>query len=299
MKILLSLYLLFLSFVPLSKPTLDGFYENVSNSYNYYENYENINTENYELTIIRGLINNKAYYGIYFNSLNGTNDLQIIYEDTRYSVSDKDKDGSFVIVSLRSDNIYELVLRSDGKDQVLKKLEIFLPSSVDKDKMIVGEGNGPVEPEFVLVKLNSPIVQYAIYVSIAVICFSVLIIFLLFIFRKGFFNKEKRKMRIVNTMAIYNSKSQALNEDDLITPVEEPTDEVNEYIREENYSSDNKEYEVTDIKEYLKSYGFNTNYSSLSDEEKNQIMLRLMFLKDNHKISLDNYYEETKQLWKK
>ena len=46
MKILLSLYLLFLSFVPLSKPTLDGFYENVSKSYNYYENYENINTEN-------------------------------------------------------------------------------------------------------------------------------------------------------------------------------------------------------------------------------------------------------------
>lgn len=53
------------------------------------------------------------------------------------------------------------------------------------------------------------------------------------------------------------------------------------------------------VKEYLSSKGFNLDYSSLNDEEKNKIMLELMMLKDNHKITQDEYLMETYELWKK
>ena len=303
MKILLSLYLLFLSLVPISsKLDSNDFYDKVGKSYDYYETITDTNTTNYELIIIRGLIKNKAYYGIYFNSNEGyKNNLQLIYEDTRYEVVSKEEDGSFIIISIRSENIYELVLRNDGKDQTIAKLEIFLPSSVDKNEMVVGEGLGPVDVELKMAKLNSPIVEYAIYVSIGIIGVSVLIILLMFIFHKGFFNKEKRKMGIINTREIYDSKTETLKDTDFITPIEAvKEEEINVNDHYDHYdNNETKEYEVKDIKEYLKSYGYNTNYSSLNDDEKNQIMLRLMFLKDNHKISLDDYYEETKQLWRK
>ena len=38
---------------------------------------------------------------------------------------------------------------------------------------------------------------------------------------------------------------------------------------------------------------------SLSEEEKNRVMLELIKLKNEKRISQDRYYEETGELWKK
>ena len=57
--------------------------------------------------------------------------------------------------------------------------------------------------------------------------------------------------------------------------------------------------QIEDIKAYLQSLGYITDYKLLSEEEKNKIMLELMRLKDTEQITLKKYYEETYQLWKK
>ena len=49
----------------------------------------------------------------------------------------------------------------------------------------------------------------------------------------------------------------------------------------------------------LREKGYITNYASLSEEEKNRVMLELIKLKNEKRISQDRYYEETGELWKK
>lgn len=289
MKILLIVYMLFLSFIPLGqeKNSIDTFYIDVNNCYDYYETTLNEATTQYSLVVVRGLINSKAYYGFYFDTTSNIK-IEISFDDARYTVNESDKN-IVSAVSLRSDNKYELVI-VDGKKEIKRvTLDIFFPSSVNIDNMTKGEGKGAINTELELSKMSSPIVDYAIYVSIGVIVISCLIIGILFIRKKGLFDKEKRKIGVLNIKEIYEKKTTPLTDNDFLNPNEE-------IIKEEKPKD---EYEIKDIKAYLKEYGFNTNYSVLNDEEKNQIMLRLMFLKDNKKISLDDYYEETKELWKK
>ena len=59
------------------------------------------------------------------------------------------------------------------------------------------------------------------------------------------------------------------------------------------------EEQIKDIKAYLQDLGYVTEYSALSEDEKNNIMIELMKLKEQGKISLDDYYEESAELWKK
>lgn len=76
--------------------------------------------------------------------------------------------------------------------------------------------------------------------------------------------------------------------------------ETNEYFKkEEKDTTEEKVEEVVDIKAYLREKGYITNYASLSEEEKNRVMLELIKLKNEKRISQDRYYEETGELWKK
>ena len=76
--------------------------------------------------------------------------------------------------------------------------------------------------------------------------------------------------------------------------------DTNEYFKkEEKDTTEEKIEEVVDIKAYLREKGYITNYASLSEEEKNRVMLELIKLKNEKRISQDRYYEETGELWKK
>ena len=50
--------------------------------------------------------------------------------------------------------------------------------------------------------------------------------------------------------------------------------------------------------EYLEKEGLPTDYAQLDDETKNQITLRLMYLKDQNLITVDDYLKEISKLWK-
>ena len=70
---------------------------------------------------------------------------------------------------------------------------------------------------------------------------------------------------------------------------------------QENIINNNQDnaIKITNVKEYLEKQGFNTNYSILTEEEKNKVMIELIKLKNNNQISINDYYDETVLLWKK
>ena len=119
---------------------------------------------------------------------------------------------------------------------------------------------------------------------------------ILFITKKGLFNKEKRKEGIISMKDLLSEDTNDIIEVDYLENVK---DLNNNRLENSNDNFEEPIDEIKDIKAYLRDKGFITEYNALSEEEKNNIMIELMALKDQKKISLNDYYKETLELWKK
>jgi hypothetical protein len=54
-----------------------------------------------------------------------------------------------------------------------------------------------------------------------------------------------------------------------------------------------------DIGNHLRELGYITDYTAITEDEKNSIMMELMKLRDTKKITKDDYLLEIGKLWKK
>ena len=135
-----------------------------------------------------------------------------------------------------------------------------------------------------------------------------LVIFIYYKRRQGLFNQEIRSQNVFNFREFISSNfevpgtsSQSYEETDFEVIEEDDEEETSSSFFDEHYSWAREEEERTDfdINSYLQDKGFITDYSILSEEEKNLIMLELMLLRDKKQITRDEYLEETAKLWKK
>src|SRR5690606_11966949 len=133
-----------------------------------------------------------------------------------------------------------------------------------------------------------------------------IIIFIFFKRKKGVFSEEKRKDNVFNYREylndlVANQNNETYQDDSIIIP----QDEVNEeqvkpekaYERQRFYEDEVDDF--IDIEKVLREKGYKTDYKVASEEEKNQIMLELMKMRDLHEISQTQYREEIIKLWKK
>ena len=130
-------------------------------------------------------------------------------------------------------------------------------------------------------------IKITMIILAAVIVLTGSLILIFYLKRKGIFRKDKINENVINMRELLKEDTK-----DHI--------ETNEYFKkEEKDTTEEKVEEVVDIKAYLREKGYITNYASLSEEEKNRVMLELIKLKNEKRISQDRYYEETGELWKK
>ena len=118
------------------------------------------------------------------------------------------------------------------------------------------------------------------------------------------FNKNKRAEGIVSIKEILRQETNDIVDNDYLKDFTYNKDTDNDVklddnICLENESNKENSEKIKDIKAYLNDKGYITDYSVLSEEEKNNIMIELMKLKEKGMISLDDYYEESAELWKK
>ncbi len=120
------------------------------------------------------------------------------------------------------------------------------------------------------------------------------------------FSKEVRKESVFDFKEFINQQTTTpQNNDDWIEVVPEVEEVQNDsqespkevYEKAPRYVDD--EISSIDVKKHLQDAGFVVDYSLVGDEEKNLIMLELMHLKNEGKISNDVYLEEIYKLWKK
>lgn len=316
----MKLLILFLSFITmfmplstgLSKEDIDNtqnrFLDNVDKNYSYYDIERTIDFDEFSLVIVKGIYNNCGCYGISFVPA-VSNEYVLVLETTESTFT---LPNSNYVIALKADITYEIIIYDkEGTKLNIEKIILSKFTKDDFDPTSALEGNGE-GVRFSALQAYKTKLRYltVLLISLGImIAISGSVILLLFILKKGFFNKEKRKEGVVSMRDIYEAETNDLEQDGISFDekedyYEEPSSNVNSTVipvinpnkREEDDSDSSK---VEDVKAYLVDRGFVVDYSILDEGEKNKIMMELIKLKNDGMISMDAYYKETYELWKK
>lgn len=287
----------------------EEFVDLVDSGYEYYEQFDEYMTDEYSLLIYKGLYNDKPSYAVQLSSKT-PNAYYVLVDinDMSYKLPFDDNGNSKAIAIESVYNIHLNIYNKDDKKQDYNiNLGRFVKDQFDVTTAAKGKAEGkeftslqPYVPKF------SFFDTFMIILS-SVIVISLILILFLFIKKKGMFNKEKRAEGIVSIKEILRKETDDLVDTDYLKDYNPNTnmyesaefdEEVANKVEVDSRIKTNEE-QIKDIKAYLQDLGYVTEYSALSEDEKNNIMIELMKLKEQGKISLDDYYEESAELWKK
>lgn len=262
-----------------------------------YENYSSYtmidySAEDYDLIAAKGVYNNKPAYGILFKSHKKNITLVLEINEALYEL--KKENGYYSTLAISAEEYINLWLYDDnGNKSKLENIEHsrlydFDIDDLEESKMEIGNNQGK---EFSTLQIyKQKISNYKIIfiglISIIVICFTLAII-------KIIYNKKHKPEKINNEL-----NDEILRFINGCVPKQEeeyieitPEEIINNEMEEEPVYIDN-------LNEHLMLNGFITDYKLITDDEKNKITIYLMKLKNEKKISNDQYLEEMYKIWK-
>lgn len=276
---------------------IDEFYTACDEEYSYYKVIANESNSTFDYIIVQGLINDVACYGVCYTNNSGNYTFNISYGGSRYRFNKTDNNNSYCVAIKSEEPIKGFITDSKGSDKELFALKVFFTNQFDKTNAITGNGNVKKFNDFSLMKMRSRIITVIIYASASTILLFGLGTLIIFLIRHHQFKKEKSEIGNMNIKDLLNEESSNKFDEESIF------DQNDIKTKNEEIVLDKDDYEEIkpnrDVKEILRNEGFITDYKVLSEDEKNQIMVKLMILKNNKEISLEDYQKETKELWKK
>lgn len=277
-----------------------AFMESVDKEYQYYEKSQDYSYSNnyFSIIVVQGIYNDKPSYGICFTSVeSGKYYALLTIDDNSYKLlQDERKDGKAIAIESKYNIYIKVYDENDNKQSYEVTLPRFNKDKYDITNAIEGNGTGKKFDELISYIPKPSFFKTFIVILLSVTGMSVVLTLILFITKKGLFNKEKRKEGIISMKDLLSEDTNDIIEVDYLENVK---DLNNNRLENSNDNFEEPIDEIKDIKAYLRDKGFITEYNALSEEEKNNIMIELMALKDQKKISLNDYYKETLELWKK
>jgi hypothetical protein len=275
------------------------------------EKHENPNYD-YGITLIKGLINNQVRYGFSFYNENAKSYYIRVYYNGRLYQVDTDSRGDVQVVALnlQEGDVFSLVV-FDSKNSVKEALPEFENITIMTKEEFnalevrkTGQGKGVS-----LTRLRTTIIfDSSIWIYLGaflIVAGCALIIFIYYKKRKGLFAPEMRSQNVFNFREFLSTSFEMTEpqDDDYEETVAEEIPEQSDpdYVPVQHYPWSRVEDESSgfDIGGYLRNKGYITDYRLLGEEEKNKIMMELMYLRDQRLITKDEYLEETSRLWKK
>ena len=298
MNKILMLFLSFFLLTTIQTTSRDKFLAEVKNGYKAYEVVSNHDGDDYVLCVVRGVNKNKASVGLYFHSVCEDEYYCTISEESHeYKIDpDKNKEVYYPAMSYTVNltiNVYncdkELV------DTVLVN-RLYVAS-------FVGEEGGNAGIGFKGLKNNLPHSFIAIYIiGIGIIALSAIVIIIFKINKKGMFSEDARKEGLEDLHHLEETYvNEELNDEDIYdVSSEEKEDTSHEQVYERTRDYDEElEEDRPSVKSVLTERGFNTDYTNMSVEDKNKVMVELMMMREQRIINNDEYQREIIELWKK
>ena len=299
-----TLILLFISFFLLTLPQDDlktTFLNHVSTQYDRYEIVEDYTSPDYTLVVVRGIANEQSAYGVMFFSTKAKSHSVVLTIGRSYYHLPATSRGDINVALLKnaSDAVLEIL---DEAQTVRKTIELDALSVEEFDNMypdaVSGAGVGG--------RFTSPIREVStldiiVWVSLGLILLSSGIIFFLYKTKHGVFNPNRKvNYQIHRIHPGFPTQEETppeviSHQEEPNTPSSESSPFVNQY--EELYGEE--EEDEKSINDILISNGIPEDYQLLSPHEKNDVMLKLMYLRDKKEISLAQYQQEVIKLWKK
>ena len=322
-KILLFLFVFLSSVLVVITPS--DYKENVSKYYDKYIIYE-ANKANYDFLVVEGICNDELCFGVFLLQEGDKYYVRVFVDEVEYKLRSKNNTEVYAVMRNEED-IKVCVIDSDGDTFS----EEYLLKYKDKESLLadanVIEGNNlGIEYSSLkkVFKAGDPLVLIiSLSILVSVVCLIIIII--LFVSKKGLFGQADGVDRAISKL---NDDSFSLDDEELHMPEDDDIQTFEEYqdslrpwiikkeqpkkteedikeesVEQEVYTKDPHYYDVDenkyDIKPLLKEKGYDKDYDLMSESEKNDVMLYLMFLLHEGKINDDCYHEEVIKLWKK
>lgn len=289
MKIILLL-MSSLFMLSIKEKNFDNFYEEINDGYSEY--IKNVfDNEEYYLDIVKGIYNDIPSYGICFQPKVDDVTLVVKLEDEYYELNKKDD--YYYATALKANLSIELYLFDDeGNKKAVEELEYsrldnFSVKNFETEESIKGNGNGKV-----FTTLSSYKLKIRNYKVIIIACSVITLVCGLLVIIK-LISKYKNKPQ--KTSYLFDEEVNAMMK--RIDSNQLYEEKVEEKVLPSANDEEVKEY-IKDLKEHLMVEGYNVSYELLNGEEKNKITMYLMKLKEEQKISNDQYLEEMYKIWK-
>jgi hypothetical protein len=285
------------------------FDEQVKKGYESYVILEAYETPDFKLKIVQGINGNEVNAGVLlFNNKPQAYIVQANLNDRIYELPQTSR-GDYIApaIKLGDDlviNVHNGISNVHSVEVIALTIEEF---KTTHENIITGENQGvkSVKLQNVENKLTDMGTIALIFTGIIIAIGLIILVF--YLKKKGVFSEKSRKENVFDFQKYANEHMARQNEyvldesDYAINDVNihqnpEPTEFKPVYERQRYYED---EYTVVDVEQILKDKGYNTDYESALEIEKNEIMLELMKLRDYKEITPEQYREETIKLWKK
>lgn len=295
----------------------DQFDSEVNSAYSSYVSFDEYENPNYSLKVIYGSMNGEVRFGICFYSLQaGDYSVKVSYLGRQYSLPENGRgDVSAVAVDFQAGETFSvLVFDRDGHYQYsgcFLNIEVMTINEFNAlSSTATGLGAGSELTKLQSIHSSDPLtVFYFVLMGIAALC--VIAIIIIYVRKKGMFDPKIKaepgfnfrefidKAPLEPEIQLTRNIPEIQKEIPPVIPIKEPSIIPAGSIRNYSWVRDEEEHSGFDVAAHLKDLGFITDYALDGEDEKNRIMLELMKLRDEKKITRDDYLEETTKLWKK
>lgn len=270
----------------------------------YYDNYilELYETENYTFMAVEGICNNELTYGVFLASIDANSyDIKIYINEYEYTLEEDSRGDTIAHVILNTSSDIKICVYDNAKGNSTKRYEYVLKyqniNDFLNDSNIIKGNNLGVDKVNKLKQVSlfrSNVISFIIILSsISLVC--ILWLLYLYIFKKGIFDKTKERISEVEFF-IYENVNES-NDNIEVEVIEEIKSQEEVYEKKQYfYEEDEADFNFTP---FLQENGYSEDYSIMTEEEKNQVMVLLMTLKYKGTITESQYNKEVIKLWKK
>ena len=299
MKLLLTMILVILSaFSSKVEENYNQYLSNINSAYGEYV-IDVTENENYTVAVVQGMCNNTLSYGVFLSSYdNDAYVIKVFIDDKEYSLPTNSRSDTMVYAVNMPTKITRIcVYDNDSGNSTLRwEMELYIKdiNDLNNNPNLYHGMNEGIEVSTMSRKYNfKTIAIVLVIITLVIISAGLVLVLFMKKNKKGIFKENKDSDTVV---FFENPNDISINDDIKEEKVEEL--EVKE-VYEKKYYFDDDEENYIDIKPLLEEKGYKTDYKILSEAEKNEVMIFLMTLRHDGKISEAQYKKETANLWKK
>lgn len=303
MKILVAVLMILMSaFSSKVEEEYNTYLSNINSAYDSYI-IDVTENENYTVAVVQGMCNNNLSYGVFLCAYdNDAYVIKVFIGDKEYSLPTNTRHDTMVYaVNMPTKPTKVCVYDNDkGNSTVRWEMELSIKSVEDLENsanLYHGMNQG-IQVSTMSRKYNfTTIAIFAVSILLLIAVVGVVVIIFMKKNKKGIFSEKKEESDLV----FFGNDVIDIDEKDVEEIEEENTSEDLEVkeVYEKKYYFDDDEENYIDIKPLLIDAGYKTEYKDMTEAEKNEVMIYLMTLRHNGKITEAQYKKESANLWKK